>query len=134
MTDDGAGPEVQWSESGTRAVEATSFSPEQVSPSAYVRRFTSREATTGLVLVATYVIRQDIDLENGTWNIEQQVKRIVGTDPADVEGTEVWSDSAFVTGTMSGEPSLTYEDAWLDARYRIETYSAENIGWNGQAA
>ncbi|MBQ6358447.1 MAG: hypothetical protein IJI97_05760 [Clostridia bacterium] len=132
MTDDGAGPEVLWDESGSREEVPDQFSPDQVSPS-YVRRFASRQAPTALVLVCAYVIREETDLANGTWNIEQQVKRIVGTDPADVQGTEVWSDTAYTKGSMNGDPLIAYEDAWLDARYRIEEFHQENIGWNGQA-
>lgn len=134
MTDDGSGSgsEVLWAESGTLSEMADTVADYQVSPT-YVRIFTSQQAPTSLVVVYTYVIREDEDLANNTWNIEQQVRKVVGTDASNVLGTEVWSDTAYTKGSMNGDPLIAYEDAWLDARYRIEEFHQEVIAWNGQS-
>lgn len=125
--------EVLWAESGSLTEIPDQFSPDQVSPS-YFRKFTSPQVPNALVAVYAYVIREDEDLANSTWNVEFQVKHMVGTDPADIIGTQTWSDSAYTKGSLNGEPLISYQNAWGDAGYRIEMFHEEEITWNGQAA
>lgn len=124
-------PEVLWQERGSRTEEEITLSPEQVSPQAYVRKFYTRQVPTAMVLVYAYVIRTPEDVTNDVWTPEMKVRYIVGSDSADVPGTEVWAYEAITTGSLNGEPIPWFDAAWGDALGRIQMYHQENIVWNG---
>jgi hypothetical protein len=124
---------MSWIEKGVLNEDAGDVGgDDQIGP-AFARRFVNPDLPGRLVTVCTYVVRDDMDIRNGEWDVEEQIEYLICADMSDPGGTETWSEYSYERGTLDGRVRHSFEAAQADAREHIGRISPSDFyGWDGK--
>jgi len=121
-----------WREYGNLLTDAGDVGGDnQISPS-FSRRFVCVEKPQAIVTVYTHLVRSKQDIENGEWDVEEQIEYLVGEDPDCPADTEIWSSYDYDRGSINGQVLWNKEAAKDDASRRIRLWTPDTVMWDGE--